>query len=266
MSGEVEQLREWIVAAEAAKANCGNAHEFDRLIQGQRDRLAQMEDGGSKPSATSTVAPRAAVRTIFESISEKSTASVSIDDVIKFSDRCAYVRSVYRYALRLFKDRSDDEQRLMNEVAPRLFSDLDSVLTEFMIVAVYKILDHAKDGRGNENFSAELFLNGFPFDQEIFSRLKHLHQSMQVFRKKIEDARHKLGAHSDRATVQSGRALAAASWQEWDQFWSNLREFVRILNEAIVGGPFEIEVAGVPGDAEMLFKALQTHSIESRQA
>jgi AbiU2 len=266
MSREAEQLREWIAAAEAARANCGNVNELDQLIQGQKQRLAKLQAGGLKASATSTVASLAVASNARESSGANTTASVSKDEVIKFSDHCAYVRSVYRYAIRLFKDRCEDEQRLMNEVAPRLFSDLDSALAEFMIVAVYRILDHAKDGRGNENFGTELFLNGFPFDEEAFGRLNQLHRSMQVFRKKIEDARHKLGAHSDRATVRSGKALATASWQDWDQFWSNLRDFVRILNEAIMGSPFEIEVAGVPGDAEMLFKALKAYSIVARKA
>jgi hypothetical protein len=40
-------------------------------------------------------------------------------------------------------------------------------------------------------------------------------------------------------------------------FWGALKSFVRILNEKALGKPFDIDVAGVLGDAEMLLKALK---------
>jgi hypothetical protein len=48
-----------------------------------------------------------------------------------------------------------------------------------------------------------------------------------------------------------------ATWQEWDDFWSTLKTFVNLLNEKVLGKPFDIEVAGVPGDAEMLLKSFR---------
>jgi hypothetical protein len=80
---------------------------------------------------------------------------------------------------------------------------------------------------------------------------------MLKLRSKIEDARNKLVAHADRATILQGKSLGAATWKEWDDFWSALRDFVRILNEKKKGIPFEIDASGVFGDAEMLLKALK---------
>jgi hypothetical protein len=54
-------------------------------------------------------------------------------------------------------------------------------------------------------------------------------------------------------------------WDEWEEFWKTLADFIRELNEATIGKPFEIEAGGVRGDAEMLIKAvreLQTRSGE----
>jgi hypothetical protein len=59
-------------------------------------------------------------------------------------------------------------------------------------------------------------------------------------------------AHADRDAIREGKPLGAASWKEWDDFWVSLSEFVRILNEKTMGSPFDINIAGVPGDAEML--------------
>jgi transposase len=59
-----------------------------------------------------------------------------------------------------------------------------------------------------------------------------------------------------RAAV-SGPALATATWREWAQFWTDLADFVRVLNEHTIGRPFEIDAGNVHGDGDMLFKALK---------
>ena len=80
---------------------------------------------------------------------------------------------------------------------------------------------------------------------------------MNLLRAKIIPARNKLGAHADRDVIRKGEPLGAASWQEWDDFWSALQDFVRILNEQMTGSPYEIDAGGVLGDAESLLNALR---------
>ena len=53
-----------------------------------------------------------------------------------------------------------------------------------------------------------------------------------------------------------GRFLAKRAFEDWGDFWSALREFVRVLNEKTTGKPLEIDAGGVFGDAEMMIKAL----------
>jgi hypothetical protein len=81
-------------------------------------------------------------------------------------------------------------------------------------------------------------------------------ERMKKLRTKILPARNKLGAHADRDVIRKGNVLGQASFQEWEDFWSALKDFVRIINEKLTGKPFEIDAAGVLGDAEMLIKAL----------
>jgi hypothetical protein len=182
-------------------------------------------------------------------------SNVSDKEVKDFSEHCVFIRSVYLFGVRLFKDSDPTERDLMTAVAPLLFEDLTQVFREFMVLAACRITDPAKDRRGNENFTVEMFVNNFAADTEAFKQLDALHQRMKPFRGKIEPARNKLSAHHDRAAV-GGPPLGAASWQEWNEFWSAVKDFVRILNEQTTGKPFEIDAAGVPGDAEMLLKAL----------
>jgi AbiU2 len=124
------------------------------------------------------------------------------------------------------------------------------------VIAACRITDPAGDGRKNENFTVEMFVNSFASDPETFKKLGELQQHMQKLREKVKPARDKLAAHADRDAVHKGKPLGEASFQEWDDFWSALQEFVRILNEKLTGKPFEIDAGGVMGDAESLLKAL----------
>ena len=79
---------------------------------------------------------------------------------------------------------------------------------------------------------------------------------MQVFRKKIEPARHKLISHLDRAAILAGCPLGAATDAEWNQFWLDLQDFICIVHRKIMGSPFYLNgVAGL-SDAGDLLKAL----------
>jgi len=147
----------------------------------------------------------------------------------------------------------------MNALAPSIFADLTQILSEYLVISACRITDPAVDGRKNENFTVELFVNDSASDPETYKRLDELHQRMKKLRTKVQPARHKVAAHADRDTIRAGKPLGTAAWQEWDDFWSALADFVRTLNQKKFGKPFEIEAGGVRvrGDAEMFLKALK---------
>jgi hypothetical protein len=183
-------------------------------------------------------------------------SNVSHKEVRDFSDHCVFIRSVYLSTMRIWRDSDTGERKLMEAIAPSIFADLAQVLSEYLIIAACRITDPAKDGRSNENLTVEMFVNSFSSEPETFKQLNELHQRMQKLRAKIVPARNKLAAHADREAIRNGKPLGFASFEEWDEFWSNLQDFVRMLNEKTIGKPFEIDAGGVLGDAEMLLKAL----------
>jgi hypothetical protein len=186
-------------------------------------------------------------------------SNVSQKEVEEFSGHCVFIRSVYKFMMRIWRDSDDGERKVMEAVAPLFFEDMGKVLGEFLVIAACRITDPASDRRGNQNFTLELFANNFPRESETFKELDALRQRIDRLRVKILPARNKLGAHADRAVILKGEPLGAASWKEWGDFWSALQDFVRILNEKTFGEPFEIDAAGVRGDAETLLKALRNH-------
>jgi len=189
--------------------------------------------------------------------------TITDQDVAKFSEHCVLIQSVYTYAIRLFKERQEFEFTAMKTVAPSFFEDLAQVFAEFAINSACRVTDPANEGRWNQNFTAEMFVNGFSSDAETYNKLSTLHKRMLKLREKIEPARNKIVAHADRAVVRKGEALGKASWEDWSDFWAALEEFVNILNLKTNGAPYEIKAARVLGDVESLLKALAHNRCKS---
>jgi hypothetical protein len=191
------------------------------------------------------------------SLAPRATPPVSHKEVEEFSGHCVFIRSVYLFMTRIWRDSNDSDRRMMEAIAPLFFEDIGKVLTEFLVIAACRITDPANDHRGNQNFTVELFQNSFSPESATSKQLEELRQRMLKLRVKILPARNKLGAHADRTVILKGEPLGEASWKEWDDFWSALQDFVRILNEKTIGKPFEIDAGGVLGDADTLLKALR---------
>jgi hypothetical protein len=177
-------------------------------------------------------------------------------DVAEFSDHCVFIRSVYLFAMRIWRDSDHRERQLMESTAQLFFEDMGQVLREYIIISACRITDPASSG-GYENFTVETFSKGFSSDPSTFKQLEEFRQRMLTLREKILPARNKLAAHADRETIRAGKPLGAASFAEWDAFWSALSDFVRLINEKTIGRPFEINAGGVLGDAEMLLRAFR---------
>jgi hypothetical protein len=182
---------------------------------------------------------------------------VSSKEVQEFRDHCVYIRSVYTLLGRIWRDSDDGERAMMEAIAPMFFEDVGKVVCEYMVIAACRVTDPVDAGRGRQNFTLELFTNSFPSESETFKKLEELRRRMDTLRQVILPGRHKLGAHADRDVIRKGGRLPGGSWEQWDDFWSALADFVSILNEQAFGQPFEIEAAGVLGDAETLLKFLK---------
>jgi hypothetical protein len=228
---DVEQYREkWGIARRSVRTYWG----WDEYIT--------LGSRGAMPSGESDAKPK---------------PEVSPKEIEEFRDHCVYIRSVYTLMMRIWRDSDDGERKMMEAISPLFFEDIGKVLNDYMVIAACRVTDPVDAGRGRQNFTAELFTNSFPPESETFKKLAKLRQRMDKLRQKIQPARHKLGAHADRDVIRKGMVLPGGSWEEWDDFWSALADFVRILNEQTFGTPFEIDAVGVLGDAETLLKFLK---------
>ena len=160
---------------------------------------------------------------------------MSKEEVQKFSEHCVYIRSVWILIMRIWRDSDESERKLMEGVAPLFFADIGQALTEMMIIATCRITDSANSGGSRENFTVELFANSFASDPETYKQLDAPHQRMKKLRTKILSARHKLGAHADRDVIRKRQVRGKARFEEWEDFWSALKDFVHIINKKTTG-------------------------------
>ncbi len=49
-------------------------------------------------------------------------------DVKEFSNHCAYIRTVYVLAIRIWRDSSDEERKMMEGISPSFFLDMGQSL------------------------------------------------------------------------------------------------------------------------------------------
>jgi hypothetical protein len=175
-------------------------------------------------------------------------------EVVLFSDHCAQMRSVYEYAIRLFRDSSAEERQAMEATAKSFFEDISQVLVEYIVNSACRITEQHTDPRGNENLSAALFVGSFSDDAPTHQKLTELKDRLDKHRDRILDARNKLTSHNDRLVINKGQPLAAATWDEWNDFWSALADFVRLINEKTHGGLYDINLTSSRGDVEAVLK------------
>jgi len=79
---------------------------------------------------------------------------------------------------------------------------------------------------------------------------------MDGFREKILPARHKIVAHAI-AQPSAKESRWARGVEGVGRFLVSVEYIRNVLNERALGTPYDIDIAGVRGDAEMLLKALR---------
>jgi hypothetical protein len=149
----------------------------------------------------------------------------SKEDIEIFADHCVFMRSIYLHEKALFETSATDDRDRMSRTANIFFSDLNRVFIEYTILQVCKITDPAADFRKNDNHTIGFLLQHYDFSGETatLKRLNELNDKLLAFRAKLLPARNKIISHSDRNAIRAELALGAASDEEWNKFWLNLR-------------------------------------------
>jgi hypothetical protein len=170
----------------------------------------------------------------------------SKEDIEYFCVHCVQAYAAYRNQKILHAN-----QETLEKTARTFFGDINGILIDHMILQVCKMTDPDQDFQGNKNLTILFFINGASDDTR--SQLEPIGKTITKFTNELKPARNKILAHIDRETVLKGENLGAASDAEWDKFWSDLEEFLKILRDDF----FVLRNVGNLTDVESLIRDLK---------
>src|ERR1039457_826174 len=187
------------------------------------------------------------------------TSKVSKNDVEAFNGFCVFVRWLWRHHQILFEG-TDLKCELLQSISPKFFHDICEMLLQNLILRICQITD-PEGSTERKNLTVKFLVNNSDFSTALAEadELKRLSDSMHVFRKKIEPARNKYIGHLDRKSVHLDQPLGAAEPSEWNQFWLDLQDFLRVMQRRYVdpNSHFELNDIDNLSDADNLVKALK---------
>lgn len=174
-----------------------------------------------------------------------------------FFAHCAFIRSIFVFSTRVWRDSSERDQKIMDERSPTFVRDIGDALAEYVILSACRVTDPAVDPRGNENLTVETIVKTATEGSGTRKALEELAIQLDAFGAKLRPVRNKLLAHADRVTIERDQPLGGGSWAEWAAFWITLREFVQLASRELAGNFYDPEIAGVEGDGAVVVRAIR---------
>ncbi len=129
-----------------------------------------------------------------------------------FFAHCAFIRSVFVFSARVWRDSSERDQKIMDERSPTFARDIGDALAEYVILSACRVTDPAVDPRGNENLTVETIVKTAAEGTETRKALEALAIQLDAFGAKLRPVRNKLLAHADRVTIERDQPLGGGSW------------------------------------------------------
>jgi hypothetical protein len=173
--------------------------------------------------------------------------------VKRFCDQVFMLRSVRHMYEELFE--KEDSYAIMENTASSFFWHLNTILQNYLLLEFAKISDRAMT-RKNENLTVDNLVLSIDWPQHIQERLRSLSEKTEDFRSYVLEARHKLLAHTDKATFLAQKTLGVFPEGKDEEFLKALEEICDIAHEACFGCIFGDMVVSGPGDVIDLKRTL----------
>ena len=159
--------------------------------------------------------------------------------------------------------RMSSRKFLWRERRPFSFSDLNTILHNYLLLEFAKITDPAETCE-KENFTVDNLVISIDWPQSIREKLRSLSNKTKGFRSRIKDARHKLLAHTDKEAFLADRTLSEFPEGEDEVFLKTLQEVCDITHEACFGSIFGQMILTMPGDV-INFKRMLENAVAFNQ-
>ena len=162
--------------------------------------------------------------------------ALSASVVNEFCNLCNRAHELWLNHLELF-DNSPRNTELMKSIASCELKRLSVISQEYSLLQVIKLHDKAVMN-GNITLGIDYVLKYGGWSDSVLSRLEALEKELNDFADKLRGVRNKILSHYDLATILAGAPLGGFAMGEDVKYFKDLQEFVNIVHDQVVGGPY----------------------------
>jgi hypothetical protein len=167
----------------------------------------------------------------------KSTHALSATVVREFCNLCNRAHELWINHLELF-DNNPRNDELMNSIARPEWVRLSIISQEYSLLQVVKLHDPAVMN-GNITLGIDYVLTYGGWSDSVRRRLKKLATELSRFADPLRrGVRNKILSHYDLATILADAPLGGFADGAGEKYFKDLQEFVNIVHDQVVGGPY----------------------------
>ena len=162
--------------------------------------------------------------------------ALSASVVEEFCNLCNRAHELWLNHLELF-DSNPRLTELMKSIANCELKRLSVISQEYSLLQVIKLHDKAVMN-GNITLGIDYVLTYGGWSDSVRDRLEALKKELDGFAFQLRDVRNKILSHYDLATILAGAPLGEFAKGDDEKYFEALQEFVNIVHDQVVGGPY----------------------------
>ncbi len=161
---------------------------------------------------------------------------LSASVIIEFCKLCGWAYETWLSHRELFDDNLRALELQKSWAGDELLR-LSIISQEYALLQVAKLHDRAVVS-GKITLSLEYIMVYGGWKPEVLEKLNRLEEKLNIFARQLRDVRNKVLSHNDLASIVAGATLGEFVKGEDEAYFRNLQEFVNIIHNEIVGGPW----------------------------
>lgn len=165
-----------------------------------------------------------------------------------------WLRICYNMHQQLY-DSGLETLEVLKNTANTFFSDLSHVLSDYVVIQITRLTDHA-ESRGRQNLTINNLNEALLSEHLMTTEIDALAQRLNSYGNLLRDGRHKIIAHADLHSIMNHQVFGAHDKQDQLQFFDDLQDYFDQVGTAVGFGPADFRTMAGEGDVLDLISVL----------